>query len=331
MIKQFATIGGGNYIPVGDTCPVLPAGYYTTWFDHSGTPHIDMITDYESSDLIHFEDSSVSLLLNEFERFWGLKDKYLARSESHKRGFLLWGPPGSGKSCILDMLVSKFIADDGLVFDFTEDLPGVIQSINTIDPDRRKLFIFEDFDRILGGAEHEVLQLMDGLVPLKNTVCVATTNYPERIPARFLNRPSRFDRIEFVGFPSLAHRLQYIEVKSEDMSGMMQKRLAKDTENFTFAHLKEAILSIELFGTGYQETIDRIRNMQTSLLHSSDYSLLDDEALRKASQAKSAKELAVLHRRDTARHLEFEEGFEDEEEPHDYGDRPSCPQPTTAG
>jgi len=316
MIKQFATNGCGDYIPVGDTCPVLPAGYYTTHFDHSGTPHIDMITEYESSDLIHFDDSSVSLLLREFEKFWGLKDKYLARSESHKRGFLLWGPPGSGKSCILDMLISKFIEEDGLVFDFTDSLPDIVRIINTVDPDRRKLFIFEDFDRILDCSEHEVLQLMDGLVPLKNTVCVATTNYPERIPARFLNRPSRFDRIEFVGFPSFTHRLQYIEVKSEEMSGKMQERLAKDTENFTFAHLKEAILSIELFGTGYQETIDRIRNMQTTLLHSSDYSLLDDEAMRKAElHAKLASRLGRVAKTPVAFEKDYPADDDWEDEP----------------
>jgi len=335
MIKQFATDGAGGFVPVGNTVGSLPAGYYTTWFDNGGNLHIDLIPDYESSDLIHFEDSSVSLLKNEFTKFWTLKDKYESRSESHKRGFLLWGPPGSGKSCILDILLSSFIADGGLVFDFDGSLPAAMPLINAIEPERRKMFIMEDFDNIVDYNEHEVLQLLDGLVPLKNTVVIATTNYPENIPPRFLNRPSRFDRIEFVGFPSLAHRLQYIEAKSEELTSVERHQLAEMTENFTFAHLKEAVLSVELYGHEIKAAVDRIRNMQTRTLHSEQYSLIPrDRFSEKNSPAETlrtlAKQLASEKRKSLQRsdHGIFEKDFEVD---NDINRAPIAPPSCTAG
>jgi len=54
-----------------------------------------------------------------------------------------------------------------------------------------------------------VLNLLDGVKQVDNIIYIATTNYPELLEERILNRPSRFDRRFHIGTPSAEVRKFY--------------------------------------------------------------------------------------------------------------------------
>jgi len=73
--------------------------------------------------------------------------------------------------------------------------------------------------------EQALLQLLDGGIQHSNTVIIATTNYPENLPDRIINRPSRIDRIVEIDMPTREMREIYInkkalKVKDEDIKKM---------------------------------------------------------------------------------------------------------------
>ena len=85
---------------------------------------------------------------------------------------------------------------------------------------------------------------------LENIVYLATTNYPEQLEDRIINRPSRFDRRYEIGLPSYEVRLEYIKKKVLDDNIDVEK-WAKDTDDLSIAHIKELILSVLVYGVKY--------------------------------------------------------------------------------
>lgn len=265
---QYTTVDGKYYRPATKTTDKMPAGIYRLLMDNNGTviySKEDVVTD----DLINFPDSKNEMILKEIELFWGLKDKFKKLGFIHKRGFLLWGPPGGGKSCTVAQISRSMIEkQDGLVF--ISQQPGVLEEamrvIRQVEPQRKILVILEDIDDILmHGNEHHLLNLLDGANQVDNVVYIATTNYPSKLPPRLINRPSRLDKIVKIGYPSEEARRIYIENKIEksiiEENGVVID-LAKKTEGFTFAHLRDLIVSIFCLGMKVDKTIERLKAMK---------------------------------------------------------------------
>ncbi len=131
----------------------------------------------------------------------------------------------------------------------------------------------EDIDSLIKDRHEEqaVLEFLDGSIQHSNTIVIASTNYPEELPDRIINRPSRFDRISYVGVPSYNDRILYISTKSKSLSKPQIKGWAKDTDSWTLAHIKELILAVEVFDLDYDETLDRINTMRSKQEHSGNY------------------------------------------------------------
>lgn len=99
-----------------------------------------------------------------------------------------------------------------------------------------------------------------------------TTNYPDRLGARIVNRPSRFDKRFKIGFPSAASRKLYFEYvignsdikrgrKEAKKLGIDLKQWVKDTHNMSIAHLKELFIATVILGDPYDEAIKTLKSM----------------------------------------------------------------------
>jgi len=268
---QYNIEHGSNYRPSSKTIETLPPGLYKASEDQYGTffskEHLDM------SELIRFPDSIADTVIDEFEIFWKMKGRYLDRGEPHKRGFLLWGPPGGGKTCTVSFIIKDFIAQGNIVFVFNYNLMGALSSFKNIEPNRKVLVVMEDIDSLIKDRHEEqaVLEFLDGSIQHSNTIVIATTNYPEDLPDRIINRPSRFDRVSYVGVPSYNDRILYLTKKSKSLSKPQIKGWAKETDAWTLAHLKELIIAVEVFDLDYDETIKRINTMRAKQEHSENY------------------------------------------------------------
>lgn len=266
---QYAVLPDGVFQPTSTTVGTVPAGIYQA--DENNGQIVMQRKDQNIGDLIVFEDSMTDVIINEFNKFWLLRDKYEEMGEIHKRGYLLHGPPGGGKTSLIEIIKSKFVAEGNLVIEFNHYTMGLMQLIKSIEPDRKVMVTIEDIDAWTKGSnESVILNFLDGDQDFNNIVVLATTNYIEQLPDRIVNRPSRFDRVEFVGFPTAEERKVYLEKKSKFINGEMPVWV-ETTENWTFAHIKELLLATEVYEIPFEDTVARINKMRRKEESSSDY------------------------------------------------------------
>lgn len=268
---QYGIEQGNKYRPVSRTRMTLPPGLYNPSRDDVGYYFTKEI--FDMSELIRFPDTIADDVIDEFDVFWEKKSFYDERGEHHKRGFMLWGPPGGGKTSTVSFIMKEFIEQGNIVFNFTYTLLPALKQFRIIEPDRKIMVIMEDVDSLIKDRHEEqaVLEFLDGSIQHSNTIIIATTNYPEQLPDRIINRPSRFDRISYIGCPSERDRKIYLKAKSKTLSKKQIDNWASITEGWTLAYLKELILSVEVFSLPFEETIERLNSMRTRMEKSSDY------------------------------------------------------------
>lgn len=134
----------------------------------------------------------------------------------------------------------------------------------------------EDIDSIIEtNSESEVLNVLDGVNQIDKVVFLATTNYPERLGDRIINRPSRFDKRFKIGHPNAESRRIYFEFiiggkeKVEELKIDLE-RWVNDTEEFSIAHLKELFVAVVILGDSYEDAIETLTAMREENLSSKD-------------------------------------------------------------
>lgn len=216
-------------------------------------------------ELYKLPDDNVDEVINDLEVFWNSREKYVDYGLTYKRGILLPGPPGTGKSSLLNFLIHRITTEyGGIVLDFGYGIESILRQVRLMEPDMPILVIMEDVDAILSNYNNSVvLNLLDGNNQVDNIVYVATTNYPERIEPRFINRPSRFDRVIEIPLPSEEVRKFFLErkLKESDLESININKWVMDTEGLTLSHLKELIISVMVMGKDYESTLRTLKNM----------------------------------------------------------------------
>jgi hypothetical protein len=240
------------------THAIIPAGLYNC-------VHVDGIgaalrkQELNTDDLLVLPEKNSEEIYAEFERFWTLEKVFQKFGFLYKRGFLLWGPPGSGKTSLINLMM-KIIED-------AEIASGCLSMVRKNEPSRPLITIMEDLDALVERwGEAGYLNLLDGSEQVNNVIHVGTTNYPERLDKRFVDRPSRFDTVKKIGMPGWDARQSYFRSK---FSGMdlewwnedELERWIKLSRGFSVAHLREMIISVCCLGQKIEDVVDRLEKM----------------------------------------------------------------------
>lgn len=256
--------------PVGpiEKAATLEPGIYEIQSSLSG-PYFE-VTSVTTDKLLRFKDSRYNETLNEISKFWKLKEKYAEMGFPHKRGVLLYGPPGTGKSCLLKMVIEEMVSGGNIVLKTRS--PGTLMSglkaLREIEKDRKVLCILEDVDELCRYNEHSILQLFDGDSTVDNVCYLATTNYIERLPPRIL-RSGRFDRKVKVVAPPKEGRMAYYQAKlGLNENGNELKEIVDLTDGFTFAEMKEFLVSTYILDIPAKTAAHRIRTGLEESVHS---------------------------------------------------------------
>lgn len=279
---QWASSDGQMFVPAGTTSDNLPPAAYEVARDPGVGTYFKKIA-VQTTDLVRFPDASSDVLIEEIRKFWSSKHLFEKHKMPYKRGMILWGPPGGGKSATLQFVMQDVIKLGGIVLDFDE--PSTFMAgyrlFREIQPDTPMIVLMEDIDATLDmWSESDVLNILDGVNSVENTVFLATTNYPEKLGARILNRPSRFDKRFFIGFPKFEARKIYLThifknggMSDPDTYNGTIRSWAQDTEGFSIAHLKELYVAVYILGNTYNEALYTLKTMIKEKI-SSEY---DDE------------------------------------------------------
>ena len=262
--EQWGIMAGGTvFQPVGPTVRSVPPAVYTPLMTPSGfflskSPIV-------SDGIYQLPDMATEEVLREAQSFWDSEAKYRKHGLLFKRGVLLWGQPGSGKTVTVKVLMSELIKRGGIVL-LGDDVGGIITGLKVIrgiEPSRNIIVVMEDIDEIINRyGEAIVLSVLDGEHNVDNVLNVATTNFPERLGARIVNRPSRFDRTIFVDMPGEAARREYIQKKTSDgLSSTDLQQWVQDTEKMSIAHIRELIAAVYCLNQSYPEVVDRLKKM----------------------------------------------------------------------
>lgn len=281
-------VEGDIFIPVQKSVHSLPAGFYSFSWNQKYSMYIPVKQKVNTEKLLIFPDMAYSTVLDDIRRFWENKKLYYEYDYIYKRGILLYGKPGCGKSSLIMLLAKELIEKyDGVIFnlrhsDDIECFSRVMKDFREIEPERPIIVVIEDIDNFTINNNNQelvtmLLNILDGSSQLNNIVTIATTNHPDKLEERIANRPSRFDRRYEIGPPNAENREFYLKtkLKAEDLEKINMDEFIKKTEGFTIDHLKELVLSIYVLGYDKAQAIDEITDMHsTKMLKNSSGSTL---------------------------------------------------------
>lgn len=260
-----------SYIQIGskvivETSPAiatdkLNAGVYKLHYD--GFKDILMFDEvsFKNDKILPLPSKEYNTVIDQMKLFMSgeTKQKFIDLNYLYKRGVLLQGPPGSGKTIIVNRLVQHAVEEHKAVCLFVESVTALKRAyeyLNQSQPDQLLVVVFEEFDRLADEDEEDLLLLLDGQVQRNNVIFLATTNYINLIPKRLL-RPGRMSSVVEVCYPERAVRYSYFSQKlGEDFEFL--DAWADQTEGLSVDELKEIVQAVYILNEDIEETIQRL-------------------------------------------------------------------------
>lgn len=140
---------------------------------------------------------TVGLVKEDIEMFFGNIDKFTRWNMPGTRKVMLVGPPGTGKSS-LGVRIANANAKTMNV-SFFDDISALSGHLNKCAKYKiSTICILEDAEGTLQRPDSSLLNFLDGIDQPVNTAgayVIMTTNYPQKIERRILQRPGRVDQI----------------------------------------------------------------------------------------------------------------------------------------
>jgi predicted AAA+ superfamily ATPase len=268
----WGTLQDEEFVPAFTSVPKVPSGIYEVVWNRQLNQHTLKKQPFKTDELYQLPSYEITDILKDIQNFWDRRDKYKQYNFVHKRGILMYGEPGCGKSGIIQLISKQLIENDGIIINIKdqEDIDYFMDFIATfrkIEPDRPLIVLLEDIDSIAGENSHStsrLLNILDGVKQIEDVVYIATTNYPEKLQDRITNRPSRFDRRYKVELPNDEIREAYIRHKltDEDIENVDVQEWVKRTDGMSLSHLKEVVISTIVMGREFEEVMDNLEGLK---------------------------------------------------------------------
>lgn len=251
--------------------PRLPVGIYRMDISPNVGPTFTSVRN-DTDLLVDLPDSESDKVIDEIRTFKKLRPAFQRHGFLYKRGIFLWGPPGSGKTCTVQQILKLLMGEHdsiAVMVDNPHVATQCLLRLRQIEPERQVVAVEEDLDALVDRYdEAPFLSLLDGESQVDNIVHIATSNYPEKLDRRFLDRPSRFDTVRYIGMPTPEARRMYLSVKVPELSEVELHDYVKHTPNYSIAHLRELIVLTRCFNFPLSAAIERLNGQRLKLPNS---------------------------------------------------------------
>jgi ATPases of the AAA+ class len=199
---------------------------------------------------VYMEEELKTQIYRSIDEFFS-KDRMFFQTYGipYKRGILLYGKPGNGKTTLVKSIASTTGAPVAYwqITEYTSSgsIQEVFASAMQMAP---MVLVIEDIDSMPEACRSFFLNTLDGATSKEGIYLIGTTNYPEKIDPALINRAGRFDRAYEVKPPNEALRLSYLLHKGMERLADPEAvaRAARLTEGFSLAQLSELYASAAL-------------------------------------------------------------------------------------
>ena len=199
-------LGCGNWVErLGNRIWVFDMGYWqqdaNLWRSMQKANWADIILPQELKDGV----------VRDFVDFFNGKETYAGMGVPWKRGLILYGPPGNGKTITLKALMKQLGGREDPIptlyvksfFSYRGDQYAIREISQKARQQSPCMLILEDMDSLITGGNRSVfLNELDGLEDNEGLLLVGNTNHADSLDPGISKRPSRFDRKYLFDDPS---------------------------------------------------------------------------------------------------------------------------------
>ena len=173
--EQWMTSDDKRFFPASRTVAKLPPGVYEIQQSNSGL-YFERIA-VQTTGLLRFPQTNSEKVVKEIQTFWNTEATFKDYDIIFRRGIILYGPPGGGKTSSIQFIMRDVIERGGIVVKFTH--PGLFNDgmrvLRTFEGDTPVVVLMEDIDSIIQNySESEVLNILDGINQIRKAVYLAT-------------------------------------------------------------------------------------------------------------------------------------------------------------
>jgi len=163
-----------------------------------------------------------------------------------KRGLLLWGHQGNGKTSLIKTIISNYDFKPVTILPGAND-DAMREAFSYAQDQNPALLFFEDLDSLLENINTSLfLNLLDGISTKNGMFVIATANNLDKFAENIKDRPSRFDRKFEIPLPDQKMLVKYFKkwfnktISDKEVESLCTYA---HKHKFSYAYIKELYIS----------------------------------------------------------------------------------------